>query len=57
VAGNLLLSKGISDQRRAFHYYPIPSYPTLIAEHDLVLVEVHDDPSVSTYFLTRKAPR
>lgn len=41
----------------AFHYYAVPSYSTLIAEHGLVLVEVHDDPGVSTYFLTRKAQR
>jgi len=39
-----------------FHYYGVPSYRTLIAEHGLVLVDVHDDPDVSTYYFTRKLP-
>jgi hypothetical protein len=39
-----------------FHYYSVPSYRTLIAEHGLVLVDVHDNPGVSTYYLTRKSP-
>jgi SAM-dependent methyltransferase len=39
----------------AFHYYAVPSYRTLTAEHGLVLVDVHDDPGVSTYYLTRKS--
>ena len=39
-----------------FHYYAVPSYRTLIAEHGLVLVHVYDDPGVSTYYLARKAP-
>ena len=38
----------------AFPYYAVPSYRTLTAEHGLVLVDVHDDPGVSTYYLTRK---
>ena len=38
-----------------FHYYAVPSYRTLIAEHGLVLVDVHDDPGVSTYYLARKS--
>ena len=37
-----------------FHYYAIPSYRTLVVEHGLVLVDVHDDPGVSTYYLTRR---
>src|SRR5262245_49370219 len=37
-----------------FHYYAVPSYRTLIGEHGLVLVDVHDDPGVSTYYLTCK---
>jgi cyclopropane fatty-acyl-phospholipid synthase-like methyltransferase len=38
-----------------FHYYAVPSYGTLVAEHGFVLADVHDDPGVSTYFLARKA--
>jgi SAM-dependent methyltransferase len=38
-----------------FRYYAVASYRTLIIEHDLVLVDVHDDPGVSTYYLARKA--
>jgi SAM-dependent methyltransferase len=37
-----------------FHYYAVASYRMLIGEHDLVLVDVHDDPGVSTYYLARK---
>ena len=37
-----------------FHYYAVGSYRTLIGEHGLVLVDVHDDPGVSTYYLARK---
>jgi len=37
-----------------FHYYAVPSYRTLVADHGFVLVDVHDDPGVSTYFLARK---
>jgi hypothetical protein len=37
-----------------FHYYAVPSYRALAAEHGLELVDVHDDPGVSTYYLTRK---
>ena len=39
-----------------FHYYAVPSYQSLIDEHGLVLVNIYDDPGVSTYYLTRKAP-
>ena len=39
-----------------FPYYAVPSYPTLIVEYDLVLVDVHDDPGVSTSYLARKSP-
>ena len=38
-----------------FHYYAVPSYRTLLAEHGLVLVDVHDDPGVSTYFLAQRS--
>jgi ubiquinone/menaquinone biosynthesis C-methylase UbiE len=38
-----------------FHYYAVPSYRTLVAEHGFVLVDVHDDPGVSTYYLARKS--
>jgi hypothetical protein len=37
-----------------FQYYAVASYRALTAQHDLVLVDVHDDPGVSTYYLTRK---
>jgi ubiquinone/menaquinone biosynthesis C-methylase UbiE len=37
-----------------FHYYAIPSYRTLVAGYGLALVDVYDDPGVSTYFLARK---
>ena len=39
-----------------FHYYAVPSYQDLLDEHGLVLVSIHDDPGVSTYYLTRKSP-
>ncbi len=39
-----------------FHYYAVPSYRALVAAHGLVLVDVRDDPGVSTYYLTRKSP-
>jgi hypothetical protein len=38
-----------------FHYYAVPSYRTLVAEYGFVLVDIHDDPSVSTYYLARKS--
>jgi ubiquinone/menaquinone biosynthesis C-methylase UbiE len=38
-----------------FHYYAVPSYRTLVAEYGFVLVDVHDDPGVSTYYLARKS--
>ena len=40
-----------------FHYYAVPSYGALTAQHGLVLTDVHDDPGVSTYYLTRKRRR
>ena len=40
----------------AFPYYAIPSYRKLIVEYGLVLVDVHDDPGVSTSYLARKSP-
>jgi ubiquinone/menaquinone biosynthesis C-methylase UbiE len=39
-----------------FRYYAVQSYETLVAEHGFVLVDVHDDPGVSTYFLARRSP-
>jgi SAM-dependent methyltransferase len=39
-----------------FHYYTVPSYRALAAEHGLELVSVYDDPGVSTYYLMRKLP-
>jgi SAM-dependent methyltransferase len=38
-----------------FHYYAVSSYRTLTAQYGLVLVDVYDDPGVSTYYLTRKS--
>ena len=38
-----------------FHYYAVPSYRTLLAEHGFTLVDVHDVPGVSTYFLAHKS--
>jgi SAM-dependent methyltransferase len=38
-----------------FHYYAVPSYRALTAQHGLVLVDVQDDPGVATYYLTRKS--
>jgi ubiquinone/menaquinone biosynthesis C-methylase UbiE len=38
-----------------FHYYAVPSYRKLVAEHGFVLVAVHDDPGVSTYYLARRS--
>ena len=37
-----------------FHYYGVPSYRTLLEAHGFALVDVHDDPGVSTYFLARR---
>ena len=37
-----------------FHYYAVESYRDLLGEHGLELVDIHDDPGVSTYFLARK---
>jgi ubiquinone/menaquinone biosynthesis C-methylase UbiE len=37
-----------------FHYYAMPSYRTLLAAHGMALVDVHDEPGVSTYYLARK---
>jgi SAM-dependent methyltransferase len=38
-----------------FHYYAVPRYQDLIGAHGLVLENIHDDPGVSTYYLTRKS--
>jgi ubiquinone/menaquinone biosynthesis C-methylase UbiE len=38
-----------------FHYYAVHSYRSLLAEYGFVLVDVHDDPGVSTYFLARRS--
>lgn len=38
-----------------FRYYAVASYRTLVAEHGFELVDVYDDPGVSTYYFTRKA--
>jgi SAM-dependent methyltransferase len=37
-----------------FHYYAVPSYRPMIGEHGFILVNVHDDPGVSAYYLTQK---
>jgi ubiquinone/menaquinone biosynthesis C-methylase UbiE len=37
-----------------FHYYAVTSYRKLLAAHGLLLVDVHDVPGVSTYYLARK---
>ena len=37
-----------------FRYYAVANYRTLIAEHGFGLVNVYDDPGVSTYFFARK---
>jgi SAM-dependent methyltransferase len=39
-----------------FHYYAVPRYQKLVDDHGLILVNIHDDPGVSTYYLTRKSP-
>lgn len=38
-----------------FHYYAVPDYASLLGKHGFVLVDVHDDPGVSTYYLARKS--
>jgi len=38
-----------------FRYYAVANYRTLIAEHGFELVDVYDDPGVSTYYFARKA--
>jgi len=50
---------GITGQMNGvtFPYYAVPSYRTLLAVHGLVVVGVHDDPGISTYYLARKLPR
>ena len=37
-----------------FHYYAVASYRALVARHGFELVDVHDDPGVSTYYFARK---
>ncbi len=36
-----------------FHYYAVADYRTLLDEHGFELLEVYDDPGVSTYFFAR----
>src|SRR5262245_59470417 len=43
-------------ERREVPYDAIPSYRTMIVEYGLVLVDVHDDPGVSTSYFARKSP-
>lgn len=38
-----------------FRYYAVPDYASLLGKYGFVLVDVHDDPGVSTYFLARKS--
>jgi len=38
-----------------FRYYAVKDYRTLIAAHGFELVNVYDDPGVSTYFVARAA--
>jgi hypothetical protein len=40
-----------------FHYYAVRDYASLLAQHEFALVDVHDDPGVSTYFLARRSCR
>ena len=37
-----------------FRYYAVASYSTLVTAHGFELVNVYDDPGVSTYYLARK---
>ena len=37
-----------------FHYYAVASYRALVAWHGFELVDVYDDPGVSTYYFARK---
>jgi len=37
-----------------FHYWAVDSFRELVARHGLELVNVYDDPGVSTYYFTRK---
>jgi ubiquinone/menaquinone biosynthesis C-methylase UbiE len=37
-----------------FRYYAVANYRTLLAEHGFGLLNVYDDPGVSTYFFARK---
>jgi SAM-dependent methyltransferase len=38
----------------SFHYYAVDSYRRLLDAHGMMLVNVHDDPGVSTYYISRK---
>lgn len=38
-----------------FHYYAVVSYRTLLAQSGMELINIHDDPGVSTYYLARKS--
>ena len=37
-----------------FHYYAIPDYRTFIDRYGFELVDVVDDPGVSTYYFARR---
>jgi hypothetical protein len=37
-----------------FHYYAVASCRALVAQHGLELMNVYDDPGVSTYYFARK---
>jgi SAM-dependent methyltransferase len=39
-----------------FRYYAVDSYEILLGAHGMTLVNVHDEPGVSTYYLARKRP-
>jgi ubiquinone/menaquinone biosynthesis C-methylase UbiE len=37
-----------------FHYYAVASYRAVVTRHGFELVDVYDDPGVSTYYFVRK---
>jgi cyclopropane fatty-acyl-phospholipid synthase-like methyltransferase len=39
-----------------FRYYAVHNYRKLVADHDLELIDVQDDPGVATYYLGCKSP-
>ena len=40
-----------------FHYYAVSNYRRLVNNHGFLLVNVHDDPGVSTYYLAVRRQR